>query len=271
MQCRSRPLGVWRTRSAKKSTKFSDLVESVTQPAIPPSWTSRAAKSTAVPLRLYSNSRRTRRARDGRLGRVDPRLGLHARLLVHAPHHGVGWWIEVEPAHVRRLLPEVRVVAGHPGLDLPGLEVERLADAPGLRGRHRHAVGGHGRRPVPPSSSGSHPLAAVLGHQLDEQQHVVVAIDVRAPGALLVFEPGQAELAVALPPDPDLVVVHPDRLGDVAIGPARRRPAARCAPVGQPVPPPSPTARRLPDRARSPRLSFSGASRIGYSKPHHCN
>jgi hypothetical protein len=58
MQCRSSPLGVSRTRSAKKCTKFSARVESVTQPAIPQSWTSRAAKRTAVPLRLYSNSLR---------------------------------------------------------------------------------------------------------------------------------------------------------------------------------------------------------------------
>ena len=89
MQCRSRPAGVWRTRSPKNSTKFSDQVESVTQPATPPSWTLRAAKSTAVPLRWYSNSRRAGLPGNGRLGRVDPGLGLHAGLLVHAPHHGV--------------------------------------------------------------------------------------------------------------------------------------------------------------------------------------
>src|SRR5487761_912513 len=58
MQWRSRPSGVWATRSPRKETKFSERVESVTQPATCPSWTSRAAKSTAVPWRLYSNSRR---------------------------------------------------------------------------------------------------------------------------------------------------------------------------------------------------------------------
>src|ERR1039457_6064398 len=57
MQCRSRWGGVWATRSPKKATKLSLLVEFVTHPAIVPSWTLRAANSTAGPWRLYSNSR----------------------------------------------------------------------------------------------------------------------------------------------------------------------------------------------------------------------
>jgi hypothetical protein len=50
--CGSSPVGVWRTRSSEESTKFSERVESVSEPAIPPSWTSRAAKRTAVPFSL---------------------------------------------------------------------------------------------------------------------------------------------------------------------------------------------------------------------------
>ncbi len=68
MQCRSSPSGVWATRSARKSTKLSDLVESVTQPATVPSCTLSPAKSTAVPWRRYSNSRRT--GMPGTAGRV---------------------------------------------------------------------------------------------------------------------------------------------------------------------------------------------------------
>src|SRR5487761_789330 len=60
MQCKSRCGGVWAARSPKKVTKLSLLVEFVTHPAIVPSWTLRAAKRTAVPWRLYSNSRRAR-------------------------------------------------------------------------------------------------------------------------------------------------------------------------------------------------------------------
>jgi hypothetical protein len=46
-----------------------------------------------------------------------------------------------------------------------------------------------------------------------------VVIDDGTTGTLLVLEPGQAELLVAFPPDPDLVVVQIDSLADVAIGP----------------------------------------------------
>lgn len=59
MQCSCIPAGVWSTRSWRKATKFSDRVESVTQPATVPSCTLKAAKSFTVPLRRYSNSRRT--------------------------------------------------------------------------------------------------------------------------------------------------------------------------------------------------------------------
>ena len=59
MQCSCIPVGVWATRSVRKATKFSARVESVTQPATVPSCTFRAANSSAVPLRRYSNSRRT--------------------------------------------------------------------------------------------------------------------------------------------------------------------------------------------------------------------
>ena len=59
MQCSCRPAGVWASRSARNSTKFSVRVESVTQAATSPSWTLSPAKSTAVPWRRYSNSRRT--------------------------------------------------------------------------------------------------------------------------------------------------------------------------------------------------------------------
>ena len=61
-------------------------------------------------------------------------------------------------------------------------------------------------------------IGRVLGHQLHQEQNVVVVIDDGASRALLVFEAGQAELLVALPPDADLVVVQIDQLAD---GPVR--------------------------------------------------
>ena len=174
MQCRSRPLGVCRTRSPKNATKFSDLGRVGDPAGNPPSWTSRAAKSTAVPLRLYSNSRRTGLPGMAGLVGIDPRLGLHARLLVDAPHHGIFGRVEVETTHVGGLGPKVGVVRSHPGLDLPGLEVQGLADPPGLRGRDRPRHDPPWPRPAPPWSSGLPRRVAVLGHQLHQEQHVVV-------------------------------------------------------------------------------------------------
>src|SRR6202162_1152031 len=60
MQCRSRCAGVCATRSPRKVTNLSPFDESLTHPASVPSWTLRAAKRTAVPWRLYSNSRLVR-------------------------------------------------------------------------------------------------------------------------------------------------------------------------------------------------------------------
>src|SRR6266498_5039370 len=59
MQCRSMCSGVWSIRSHMKVTKLSEQVESVTQPATSPSCTFSPANRTTVPLRSYSNSRRS--------------------------------------------------------------------------------------------------------------------------------------------------------------------------------------------------------------------
>ena len=61
-------------------------------------------------------------------------------------------------------------------------------------------------------------VGGLFGHELDQQQHVVVVIDARAPAALEVIEPGQAVLLVALSPHTDLVVMQVDDLADLAIG-----------------------------------------------------
>src|ERR1039458_5922826 len=53
-------------------------------------------------------------AGNGRFGGVDPGLGLHPRLLVHRPDHGVVRGMEVEATDVGGLLPEIGVVARHP-------------------------------------------------------------------------------------------------------------------------------------------------------------
>jgi hypothetical protein len=49
-----------------------------------------------------------------------------------------------------------------------------------------------------------------------------------------IVEPGQAELAVALPPNPNLVVVHADDVGDAAVGPAVGRQEHDARPLGRP-------------------------------------
>ena len=219
MQCRSRPAGVWATRSPKNSTKFSDRVESVTQPATVPSCTSRPANKTARAVSLVLELAPAGDAGDGGLGGIDPGLGLHARLLVHAPDDGVLRRVQVQPADVAGLFPEVWVVTRHLGLDLPGFQIERPTDAPALRGRDRHAVGGH------LSGEGFHrPTRRVvrrrLGDELHQQQHVVMAIDAGTPRSFDVVETGQAELDITLTPEADLVVVQVDDLADLTVGAA---------------------------------------------------
>jgi hypothetical protein len=51
MQCKCRCWGVSATRSPRNSTKFSERVESVIQPATSPECTSSPANSTRVPWR----------------------------------------------------------------------------------------------------------------------------------------------------------------------------------------------------------------------------
>ena len=130
MQCRSRPSGVSATRSPRNSTKFSERVESVTHPATSPSWTFEPGEEHPGAVAVIAVVPSRRGPRPGRLRRVDPRLGLDPGLLVHRPHHGVGGRVQVEAAHVRGFLPEVGVVAGHPRLDLPRLEIQARADPP---------------------------------------------------------------------------------------------------------------------------------------------
>ena len=93
------------------------------------------------------------------------------------------------------------------------------------------------------------------------KQHVVVVIDARTTRAILVIEPGQAELLIALPPDADLVVVQIDGLADVAVGPTvghqqdhRARLDTRASMVFDRT--------HASSSARSPRRSFNGGSRI---------
>jgi hypothetical protein len=140
-----------------------------------------------VPWRLYSNSRRA--ALPGTAGLAD----------------------------FAGLLPKVRVVAGHPRLDLPGFQIERRADPPALRGRDGHAVRRHllGQRLHRPTGRA---IRGFLGDEFDEQQHVVVVIDARTAAALEVIEAGEAELRVTLAPDAHLVVVQIDDLTDLAVG-----------------------------------------------------
>ena len=146
---------------------------------------------------------------------------------------------EVQPAHVRGLGPELGVMAGHPRLGLPRLEI---------RGRCRCATPATPRSATPCSlrragdrfhRPAGRRIRRRLGHRLDQQQHVVVVIDRRPAGALAVAESDQPELGVASPPHRHLVVVHPDRSPDLPIrtrrpppsaptGPARRRGLRRC-------------------------------------------
>lgn len=149
----------------------------------------------------------------GRQRRVHPALGLHPRLLVDRPNDHVFRGIQVQTAHVAGLLPEVGIVARHPGLDLPRLEVERPADAPHLRRRDGHPMGVHhlGESVHGPTRR---PVRRRLGHRLDHQQHVVVVIYARPSRPFLIAQPGEAELGIARPPQPDLVVMHPDNLTD---------------------------------------------------------
>ena len=93
-----------------------------------------------------------------------------------------------------------------------------------------------------------------------------MAIDMRPSGALLVTETGQAELAVALSPDADLVVMHADRVSDVPVRPAvgrqehddRARWATRASTV--------PERKIASSCARSPRRSFRGSSLMTTAK-----
>src|SRR5487761_2036283 len=125
--------------------------------------------------------------------------------------------MEVEATDVGRLLPEVGVVAGHPRLHLPGLQVEGFADPPGLRGRDGHTVVGHGLGQGVHGPTGS-TVRRVLGDQLYQQEHVVMVVDDRASRPLLVFQTGQSELLVAGAPHPDLVVVEVAQLADGPVG-----------------------------------------------------
>jgi hypothetical protein len=92
-----------------------------------------------------------------------------------------------------------------------------------------------------------------------------VAIDVRASGPFLVAQTSQAELDVALPPDPHLIVMHADGAGDVPVGPAVGRQQHDARPLSR-------TRLMVLDRItasswdRSPRLSFNRASRITPAK-----
>jgi hypothetical protein len=220
MQCRSSPSGVWATRSPRNETRFSDRVESVTQPAshLPVVGIEDGVEdggAVAAVLELPSD----RDARNGRLGGVDAGLGLHARLLVHAPDQGVLGGIQVQAPDIAGLLPEVGVVAGHPGLDLPGLEVERRADPPALRLRDRHPMVGHllGQRLHGPARRARRRL---LGDELHEQQHVVVVIDTGATTVFKVVQAAESVLVVAMSSHAHLVIMHVDDLTDLAIGPS---------------------------------------------------
>ena len=111
--------------------------ESVTQPGVA---VARSTFRRRTP-RCRGGGTRTAPNRDTgpwRAGWVDPRFGLDPGLLVHRPHDGVLWRVEVEAADIGGFLPqksgswEVIHTTG-----LPGLEVEWSADTPRLRGRDR--------------------------------------------------------------------------------------------------------------------------------------
>ncbi len=100
MQCRSSPVGVWSTRSERKATKFSERVESQTQPEkvlMNVEGSEEAGGAMAAVLELLTS----RLAGYGRTGRVDPGFGLDTGLLVHAPHDGVLRWVEITCASPR--------------------------------------------------------------------------------------------------------------------------------------------------------------------------
>lgn len=90
--------------------------------------------------------------------------------------HRVDRRIEIQATDIGGLLPEVRVVAGHPRLGLPRLEIQRFAQPPDLRRRDPHTLF------VQPAGQRLHgPADGVVGrrfrHRLDHQQHIVMAID----------------------------------------------------------------------------------------------
>jgi hypothetical protein len=171
--------------------------------------------AVALVLELASG----RETRDGWLGGIDAGLGLHARLLVDAPDQGVFRRIEVEAAHVAGLLPKIGVMARHPRLDLPGLEVEGRTDPPALRGRDGHAVRRHllGQGLHRPARRAAR---RCFSHQLGQQENVIMVIDARPAAALAVVEPGQSVVAVASTPQANLVVMQVDDLTDLTVGAA---------------------------------------------------
>ena len=185
MQCRSSPLGVWRTRSPKK-------VHEVLRPGRvgdPPGDATvvdvEGGEEDGGPVALVFELPARRLSRDGWLGRVDSGLGLHPRLLVHAPDHGIVGGIEVETAHVGGLLPEVRVMAGHPGLHLPGLEVQALQ----IRQAWEAEMGTPWSAMASASASMVQRVASSGGGSVTnftKQQHVVVVIDRGTARSLLI-------------------------------------------------------------------------------------
>jgi hypothetical protein len=122
-------------------------------------------------------------------------------------------------------------MAGHPRVHLPGLQVQRLADAPALRGRDGHTVGGHGpRQRLHCPARGT--IGRVFGDQLHQEQHIVVVIDAGSAGALEVIETTDAVLAVTLTPQTNLVVVQVDELADVPVRMTLRGQQHNASPLG---------------------------------------
>jgi hypothetical protein len=117
--------------------------------------------------------------------------------------------------HTSAAFPEVGVVASHPRLDLPRLEVQSPPDSPYLHCPTRRAVRWR------------------LGDGFDQRQHVIVVVHKRTTGPLLVVQTGKARSGVTFPRPP-----RPPRPSCNACRPSRRypdysgrsRPTARYAP-----------------------------------------
>ena len=87
---------------------------------------------------------------------------------------------------------------------------------------------------VPPSSSACRVVGWCFGDELYEQQHVVMAIDVRTPRTFLVEETSETELSITFSPDADLVVMQIDGGTDAAIGRAVGHEQDHSCPLGRP-------------------------------------